>query len=101
MNNRPVTLVREVMIHSGAHRFQHGRVVAEDHSYSIPFTHVQLRGRGGQLMQSKFAFVPSKYICDFDVEQMRLDEQAKVDAQFGADSKQAAKVRKAIAMAAA
>jgi len=39
--------VREVMIHSGAHRFQHGRVIAENNTFSIPFTHVQLRGRGG------------------------------------------------------
>jgi hypothetical protein len=52
-------------------------------------------------MQSKFAFVPSKYICDFDVDQMRLDAQATVDAQFGADSKYAKKVRKAIAKAVA
>jgi hypothetical protein len=39
--------IREVMIHSGAHRLQHGRVVAVDDSYSIQFTHVQLRGKGG------------------------------------------------------
>jgi len=48
-------------------------------------------------MQTKFAFVPSKYLCDFDVGQMRAEVQAKVDEQFGADSKQAAKIRKAIA----
>jgi hypothetical protein len=52
-------------------------------------------------MQSKFAFVPSKYLCDFDADQMRVDAQAKVDAKFGADSKYAHKVRKAIAKAVA
>jgi hypothetical protein len=50
-------------------------------------------------MQSKFAFVPSKYVCDFDVAAMREAEQAKVDAQYGADSKHAARIRKAIARA--
>lgn len=52
-------------------------------------------------METKSAFVPSKYICDFDVAQMRVDAQAEVDAKFGADSKYAAKVRKAIAKASA
>jgi hypothetical protein len=47
-------------------------------------------------MQSKFAFVPSKYLCHFDVAAMREQEQAKVDEQYGAESKHALRVRKAI-----
>jgi hypothetical protein len=94
-----ITPDAEVMIHSGAHRFQHGRVISEDNSFSIPFSHVQLRGKGGRLMQSKFAFVPSKYLCHFDVAALRAQEQARVDAQYGADSKHAARIRKAIAKA--
>jgi hypothetical protein len=62
----------EVMIAGGGHQFQHGRVTSVDSkSFTIPFAHVQLRGIRGALLKNRWAFVPAKYLVEFDVEAMR------------------------------
>lgn len=77
----------EVMIAAGGHQFQHGRVSTLDSTtYTIPFAHVQLRGKKGQLLKNRWAFVPAKYLAEFDVETMREETMAKAAERFGDDS---------------
>lgn len=56
----------EVMIASGLHQFQHGRIASVDYSTTIPFAHVILRGRRGQFLSLSGAYVPLKYCAVID-----------------------------------
>lgn len=78
----------EVMIAGGGHQFQHGRLRSEDaKTFTIPFAHVQLRGTKGQLLKNRWAFVPSKYLVEFDAQAMLEEALRKAAQDFGADSK--------------
>lgn len=62
-------------------------MVREDaQSFTIPFSHVQLRGKAGKLLKTRFAFVPSKYLSEFDVTTMRAEALRVAAAELGADS---------------
>lgn len=61
----------EVMIALGGHQFQHGCLVGEDGRFTIPFACVRLRGANGKLLRTRYAFIPSKYLVEFDVDSMR------------------------------
>lgn len=58
----------EVLIASGLHQFQHGRIESIDTATEIPFAHVALRGSKGQLLQRSGAYVPLKYCIELDDE---------------------------------
>ena len=62
------TLNSEVLIHSGMHQFQHGRIERIETSTEIPFAQVALRGTKGQLLQRSGAYVPLKYCVELDDE---------------------------------
>jgi DNA-binding MarR family transcriptional regulator len=77
----------EVMIAGGGHQFQHGRLRSLDSkSFTLPFAHVQLRGIEGTLLKNRWAFVPAKYLVEFDVEAMREQTMRDAAARFGLDS---------------
>lgn len=76
----------EIMISSGMHQFQHGRITAIDTATVIPFAHVQLRNRNGELSTIRGAYVPLKYCVEID--------QGCTDA-FRAAAKEARKARRA------
>jgi hypothetical protein len=58
----------EILISSGLHQFQHGRIESIDTTTEIPFAHVALRGSKGQLLQRSGAYVPLKYCVELDDE---------------------------------
>lgn len=58
----------EVLISSGLHQFQHGKIVDIDYSTTIPFAHVALRGSKGQLLVRSGAYVPLKFCAEIDIE---------------------------------
>jgi hypothetical protein len=77
----------EVMIAMGGHQFQHGQVRSLDSkTYTIPFAHVQIRGTKGTLLKNRWAFVPARYLVEFDVEALREGELRKKAERYGADS---------------
>jgi hypothetical protein len=77
----------EVMIAGGGHQFQHGRLRSVDSkSFTIPFAHVQLRGIKGALLKTRWAFVPEKYLVEFDVEALREQTMRETAEKFGLDS---------------
>lgn len=77
----------EVMIAGGGHQFQHGRLCMLDAiSYTIPFAHVQLRGVKGTLLKNRWAFVPAKYLVEFDVEALREEELRRMAERYDAES---------------
>jgi ribosomal protein L24 len=79
----------EVMIAGGGHQFQHGRVVSVDSkTFTIPFAQVQLRSVKGPLLKKRGAFVPVKYLVEFDVEAMREQKLRDTAERFGLDSPQ-------------
>lgn len=79
----------EVMIVGGGHQFQHGRLATVDNkSFTIPFAHVQLRGVKGTLLKTRWAFVPAKYLVEFDVEALREQAIAATAKECGLDSPQ-------------
>lgn len=78
----------EVMIAGGGHQFQHGRLASVDSkTFTIPFAHVQLRGVKGQLLKTRWAFVPSKYLVVFDAPAMLKVALTAAEQQLGAESK--------------
>jgi hypothetical protein len=58
----------EVLITSGLHQFQHGRIESIDTATEIPFAHIALRGSKGQILQRSGAYVPLKYCVELDEE---------------------------------
>lgn len=58
----------DILIHSGMHQFQHGRIESIDMHTEIPFAHIILRGKGGQFLQKSGAYVPLKYCIELDEE---------------------------------
>lgn len=58
----------EVLIASGMHQFQHGRIESIETATEIPFAHVALRGSKGQILQRSGAYVPLKYCVELDDE---------------------------------
>lgn len=62
----------EVLIASGLHQFQHGRIRSIDTATEIPFAHVELRGCRGQLLVTRGAYVPLKYCVELDGETLRV-----------------------------
>jgi hypothetical protein len=68
----------EVLIHSGLHQFQHGRIESIDTSTEIPFAHITLRGKAGQFLVNSGAYVPLKYCVELDEETCKvLSERRK------------------------
>lgn len=61
----------EVLITSGLHQFQHGRIESIDTATEIPFAHIALRGSKGQILQRSGAYVPLKYCVELDDETCR------------------------------
>ncbi|MQA39014.1 hypothetical protein [Rugamonas aquatica] len=55
-------------------------------SFTIPFAHVQLRGIKGTLLKTRWAFVPEKYLVEFDVEALREQTMRETAEKFGLDS---------------
>jgi hypothetical protein len=77
----------EVIINSGMHQYQRGRIVDVDTATEIPFAHIALRGSKGQLLQRKAALVPVKYCDEFTKEAakaarvaMKAERKARHDA---------------------
>lgn len=59
----------DVMINSGLHQFQHGRIQAIETFTEIPFAHVLLRNKAGKLSKiGNGAYVPLKYCQAIDAE---------------------------------
>lgn len=81
----------EVLICSGMHQFQHGRIESIDTHTEIPFAHITLRGKAGQFLQRSGAYVPLKYCIEIDEATCKA-----VNAQM----KAARKARRAAAKAA-
>lgn len=73
----------EVLICSGMHQWQHGRIEHIETATEIPFAQVSLRGTKGQILQRSGAYVPLKYCVELD------------DATCQAVAAQAKAVRKA------
>lgn len=68
----------EVLIASGLHQFQHGRISKIDTSTSIPFAHIALRGARGQILVTRGAYVPLKYCVEMDAETLStIEAEAK------------------------
>lgn len=55
---------KDVMIASGMHQFQHGEIMKVDNATVIPFAHVRLRNKNGELSKVRGAYVPLKYCVE-------------------------------------
>lgn len=55
-------------------------------TFTIAFAHVQLRGSRGRILKNRWAFVPAKYLAEFDVEAMREEAMRVCAERYGADS---------------
>jgi hypothetical protein len=58
----------EIMISSGLHQFQHGQIIKVDAATEIPFAHVRLRNKNGELSKLRGAYVPLKYCVEIGKE---------------------------------
>ena len=67
-----------VMINSGMHQFQHGKIQSIENGTQIPFAHVALRNRGGDLYaKGNGAYIPLKYCQVIDEETAKLFHNAR------------------------
>jgi len=82
----------EVIINSGMHQYQCGRVVDIDAATEIPFARIVLRGSKGQLLQRKAALVPLKYCDEFTKEAAKVARAAMKAARRARHEELAARV---------
>jgi hypothetical protein len=75
-----IEITSEVLIHSGLHQWQHGRIVGIDYDTEIRFVHVRLRGKQGQFLERSAAYVPLKYCTELEPELCASLRQAAREA---------------------
>lgn len=60
---------------------------------------MKLRGAKGQLLKTRWAFVPSKYLVEFDAPAMLEAAMREAAEQFGCESKQYRKILRSLEVA--